>query len=161
MGAQPVWEQGVGVIDANDGGSGRGGGGERGESPKGVRPLGGGMGVWACWEKKDLERGSSSESEARLPLECSTDMHLSQGKHQGTSPLVSRLVGGSSTDHQHKFTLQLNFPVHALGPGSSLGNHALVRKTNAQGQMHPGCEDSSDTNVAGVSCTIWLCPSVQ
>jgi hypothetical protein len=66
-------------------------------------------------------------------------------------PLVVILWRAGEPVDRCKFTLHSGLSVCALRPENSLGNHKLDRKSNLQGQVGPGCENSSDTKLVGVN----------
>jgi hypothetical protein len=69
-------------------------------------------------------------------------------------PLVVVLWRAGELVDGCKFMLHSGLSVHALRLENLLGNRKLDRKSNLQGQVGPGCENSSDTKLAGVNCVI-------
>jgi hypothetical protein len=69
-------------------------------------------------------------------------------------PLIVILWGAGELVNEHKSTLCLGLSIHALRLENWLGNCKLDRKSNLQGQVGPGCENSSDTKLMGINCVI-------
>jgi hypothetical protein len=69
-------------------------------------------------------------------------------------PLIVVLWGAGEPVDGCKFLLHSGLSVCALRPENLLGNHKLDRKSNLQGQVGPGCKDSSDTKLVGINCIV-------
>jgi hypothetical protein len=69
-------------------------------------------------------------------------------------PLIVVLWGTGEPVDGCKFTLHSGLSIHVLRPENSLGNCKLDRKSNLQGQVGPGCENLSDTKLAGINQVI-------
>jgi hypothetical protein len=69
-------------------------------------------------------------------------------------PLIVILWGAGEPVNGCKSMLHSGLSVCALGLENSLDNCKLDSQSNLQGQVGPGCENSSDTKLAGINYVI-------